>query len=151
MNSALTLVTVLLALLVLLLLVLLFLYFLTQQDLRNLNTKLQAMEKPLPASSHQRDPDSVRRERAAALDQLALLEASFSAQPREVLSPEELKVFEDARRVIKASNAELKRQAAWAGLPFDHEWAEVQERMPRTNALYRRAVEAAIQEAEGTA
>ena len=149
MNSALTLVIVLLVLLILLLAVSLVLYHLTQQDLRQISARLQHLDAPKAASG--RTAESVRRERATALDPLVVLEAGFSTEPREALTPEEISAFEDARRGVKACNAELKRMNEWVGPPFDLEWAEIQSRLPRISALYRRAVEAAIQEAEGSA
>lgn len=145
----LTLVIVLLILLILLLLASVLLYYFTQQDLRNIAERLNTLDTAKPQAAP-RKAEGIRRERSAALDKLALLEASFSATPREDITPEELETYEECRRAIKTSIAELKRSNEWMGLPFDLEWAEVQERLPRLTGLYRRAVEAALKEAEGS-
>ncbi len=145
----LTLVIVLLILLILLLLASVLLYYFTQQDLKNIAERLNTLD-VAKSQATPRKADGIRRERSAALDKLALLEASFSATPREELTPEELDTYEQCRRAIKTSIAELKRSNEWMGLPFDLEWAEVQERLPRLTGLYRRAVELALKEAEGS-
>jgi hypothetical protein len=99
-------------------------------------------------ASPPRNSDPVRRERAAAFDKLVMLEASLNGQERDQLTAEELDLFEDARRIIKSCNAELKRTKDWMGLPFDLEWAEVKERVPHSGGLYRLAVEAAMKKGE---
>lgn len=144
----LTLVIVLLILLILLLLASVLLYYFTQQDLRNIAERLNTLDAAKTQAPPPRKAEGIRRDRSAALDKLALLEASFSASPREELTPEELDTYEQCRRAIQTSIAELKRANEWMGLPFDLEWAEVQERLPRLTGLYRRAVEAAMKEAD---
>lgn len=144
MSTALTLIIILLVLLLMLLAVALLMYYTTQQDLRNISTKLSVLDVPKPAAA--RSPDAVRRERSAAFDRLVMLEASFNTQPRDQLSPEEMDAFEEARRVIKSCNAELQRLGDWMGLPYDLEWSDVKERLPRITPLYRQAVEASLKE-----
>lgn len=142
MSMTLTLVVALLIVLIILMSVALLLYHLTRQDLQTLSVRLNSLE--TPKASVPRNSDTVRRERSAAFDKLVMLEASFNGQTRDQLSAEELDLFEESRRIIKACNAELKRATDWMGLPFDLEWAEVKERVPRAGALYRQAVEAAM-------
>lgn len=142
MSTTLTLVVALLIVLIILMSVALLLYHLTRQDLQNLSLRLNTLE--VPKAQLPRNSDTVRRERSAAFDKLVMLEASFNGQVRDQLSAEELDLFEESRRIIKACNAELKRTTDWMGLPFDLEWAEVKERVPRASALYRQAVEAAM-------
>lgn len=141
MNTALTLVTVLLVLLLMLMAVALLMYYTTQQDLKNVSARLQSLEPPKPA----RSADLVRRERLAAYDKLVMLEASFSTEPREELSPEDIANFEEARRAFKACNAELQRMQDWMGPPYDLDWPDAMQRLPRLMALYRQAVEQAEQ------
>jgi hypothetical protein len=144
MNTALTLVIVLLVLLLMLLGVALLMYYVTQQDLRNLSSRLGALD--TPKSPPPRSPDLVRRERSAAFDRLVLIEASLSTEPREALNVEEQETFEEARRVIKNCNAELQRLQDWMGLPFDLEWTEFMARLPRLMPLYRKAVDESLKE-----
>lgn len=139
MSTALTLVVVLLVLLLMMLAVALLMYYLTQQDLKNLSVRLQSLSSPSPAA-HGRSSEAVRRERAASFDKLLVVEADLSVQPRDVLTDEELALFEEARLVIRRCNAELKQLQDWLGLPYDLEWVQLKERVPRLDALYRQAV-----------
>lgn len=143
MNTALILVVVLLVLLLMLMAVALIMYYTTQQDLKTVSARLNALEPAKPA----RSADLVRRERSAAYDKLVMLEASFSSQPREELTPEDIAVFEESRQVFKACNAELQRMQAWLGLPYDLDWTDAMDRLPRTIRLYRDAVEEAAAQA----
>lgn len=145
MNTALILVIILLVLLLMLMAVALLMYYNTQQDLKNVSARLQALEPPKPP----RTADLVRRERLAAYDKLVMLEASLSSQPREALTPEDIASFEEARRAFKACNAELQRMQDWMGLPYDLDWPDVMQRLPRVMALYRKAVDEATEQAQG--
>lgn len=146
MSITLTIVIALLIVLIILMTVALLLYHMTRQDLQALSGRLNAMDSTKVAAP--RNSDTVRRERSAAFDKLVMLEASINGQVREQLTAEELDLFEDARRVIKACNADLKRIKDWMGLPFDLEWAEVKERVPHSGDLYRLAVEEAMKKGE---
>ena len=146
MSTALTLVIILLVLLLMLLAVALLMYYMTQQDLKTISARLSNLDTAKPTPS--RSPDAVRRERSAAYDKLVMLEASFSSEPRDALSNEDVEVFESSRHAIKACNEELQRQQDWMGLPYDLEWKDVQERLPRLIALYRKAVEEAMKASE---
>lgn len=146
MDTALTLV---IALLILLLVLCLMFYVVTQQDLRAIHQRLSAMDTPAAKPVSQRTAEVVRRERSEAHDKLVLIEASLSTQPREQLSADELATYESSRRTIQARNAELRRTQDWLGLPYDLEWTEVQERLPKLCALYREAVNAALGQEAG--
>lgn len=139
MSTALTLVIVLLVLLLMLLAVALLMYYLTQQDLRNISARLDSLDvgKPMPT----RSPDAVRRERSAAFDKLLMIEAGFASQPREALEPQELATFDECRQAIVRCNDELKQLKDWMGLPYDLEWVQLKERIPRFDVLYRQMVE----------
>lgn len=147
MDSAFTLIILLMVLLILLLAVSLLMYYLTQQDLRSLTSRLSRLDASLAPAP--RSGDTIRRERSAALDQMALMEAGLSTEPREALTPEEVDAVEQARSVVKSCNAELRRNGQWMGLPFDLEWAELQDRMPQLRQLYRQAVEAELKAQQG--
>ena len=146
MSLTLTLIIALLIVLIILMSVALMLYHLTRQDLQALSGRLNALD--TAKASPPRNSDTVRRERAAAFDKLVMLEASLNGQDRDQLTAEELDLFEDARRITKGCNAELKRTKDWMGLPFDLEWAEVKERVPHSSGLYRLAVESALKKGE---
>ena len=138
---------VVIVLLVALLIVFVLFYAVTRQDLWTISQRLRSIDAQQQVAV-QRSGDSLRRERAAAHDQLAVLEAGLSTQPRDALTQEELDLFEDARRVIRACNNDLKRSKEWIGLPYDLEWAEVKQRLPQLVALYRQAVQQELKEEE---
>ena len=146
MSLTLTLVIALLIVLIILMGIALMLYHLTRQDLQALSGRLNALD--TAKASPPRNSDTVRRERSAAFDKLVMLEASLNGQDRDQLTAEELDLFEDARRIIKGCNSELKRTKDWMGLPVDLEWAEVKERVPHSGGLDRLAVEAAMKKGE---
>lgn len=125
------------------------LYFFTQQSLRQISNRLEAIQ-PARAST-KRSPETIRRERAFCHDKLVVLEASLSVTPREDLTAEELEEIDRARRIIKGCIDELKACGDWLGLPFDFEWAEMLERLPNVNALYRKAAALAAAAAETAA
>ena len=115
-----------------------FLYhFFIQQSLREINNRLAQLQ---PPPSRRRSNDEIRRERALAHDQLVLLEAGLSTQPRERLSADELENIDRYRSTIKSCIDELKLLGEWVGLPFDFEWTEMLERLPNVNQLYRKSV-----------
>ena len=115
-----------------------FLYhFFLQQSLREINNRLAQLQPPPPK---RRSTDEIRRERAYAHDQLVLLEASLSTQPREHLNVDELENIDRYRNTIKSCIDELKQSGEWVGLPFDFEWTEMLDRLPNVNLLYRKSV-----------
>ena len=144
-----TALTVVILLLTLLLVLIVLLYFFTQQGFRDVVSRLGTPgAPPTPAAAPARSADSVRRERSVAHDQLVLVEADLSVNPRDELTPEEIESFEASRKAIKVCNAELKKMGQWMGLPFDLEWVEIQQRQPKLNELYRKFVEATLEKAE---
>ena len=147
MDTALTVVIILLTLLLVLILLL---YFFTQQGFKEVTARIGSGAGPAvqAAAEPRRNADAVRRERSVAHDQLTLLEADLSINPRENLMPEEIETFEASRKSIKICNAELKKMGQWMGLPFDLEWAEIQQRQPQLNELYRKFVESTLDKVE---
>lgn len=113
-------------------------YFFTQQSLRQISSRLDAMQ---PARAPvRRSPEAIRRERAFCHDKLVLFEASLSVTPRDELLAEEVEAIDRSRKVIKGCIDELKASGDWLGLPFDFEWTEMLDRLPNVNTLYRKAV-----------
>lgn len=117
------------------------LYFLIQQRLNDISDRLNKIQSPA-AKKPGRSADDVRRDLAAARDQLVVLEARLVTEAREELHAEEIQNFEQARKKIKACIDKLKQSGEWIGVPFDFEWPELQARLPRLDNLYRKAVEA---------
>jgi hypothetical protein len=113
-------------------------YVFTQQSLTEISNRLNKLQPPDTAA---RSPDVIRHERAYCHDQLVLLEVDISNNPRDDLTLEELQDIDKARKKIKACTDELKKTGDWIGLPFDLEWMEMLDRMPRVNALYRKSIE----------
>jgi hypothetical protein len=75
-----------------------------------------------------------------AHDQLVLLEADLTNNPREELTPEELASIDQISKTIRTCIAQLKKSDDWIGLPFDFEWTDILARLPRVNTLYRQAI-----------
>ncbi|MEI7783321.1 MAG: hypothetical protein WCK08_02985 [Betaproteobacteria bacterium] len=147
MDTALTVVIILLTLLLVLILLL---YFFTQQGFKEVVARMGVAGSPAAqaAAEPRRNADAVRRERSVAHDQLVLMEADLSVNPREALLPEDIESFESSRKSIKICNAELKKMGQWMGLPYDLEWVEIQQRQPQLNELYRKFVESTLDKAE---
>jgi len=87
--------------------------------------------------------DTIRRERAFCQDKLAVLEASLSVNPRDSLTPEEVAAIDKIRKTVRTCIDELKSSGEWMGVPFDFEWNEILDRLPKVNLLYRSALAAA--------
>jgi hypothetical protein len=129
---------VVILLLMLLLICFLLFYFFTQQSLRDITARLNiALQPPL---APKKNSESIRRERAFAHDQLVLLEADLTNNPRDELTAEELASIDQISRTIKACIAQLKKSGDWIGIPFDFEWADILVRAPKVNALYRKSI-----------
>ncbi len=126
-------------LLMLLLCCFLLFYFFTQQSLRDITARLNVALLPPPPK---KNSEAIRRERAFAHDNLMLLEADLTNNPREDLTPEELANIDQISKTIRVCIAELKKSGEWIGLPFDFEWADILARLPKVNALYRKAIAA---------
>lgn len=124
------------------------LYLLIQQRLNDIYERLSKMQAPA-AKKPVRSPEDVRRDLASARDQLVVLEARLITEDREALSAEEIEVLEQARKKIKSSIEKLKQADEWIGVPFDFEWFEIRARLPRLDALYRRAIEAELSRLDG--
>jgi hypothetical protein len=111
-------------------------YFQTQQSFQEITEKLDEIQHP---HASMLSSETLKRELAMHHDKLVLLEADISKNSRESLTEEELKMFDDARHQIKASIAGLKSSGEWIGLPFEHEWTEMLDRLPNVLGLYRKS------------
>ncbi len=129
---------VVILLLMLLLICFLLFYFFTQQSLRDITARLNMALQPHPVPK--KNSESIRRDRAIAHDQLVLMEADLTNNPRDDLTAEELASVDQISKSIRISIAELKKLGDWMGLPFDFEWADILARVPKVNALYRKAI-----------
>ena len=114
---------------------LLIFYFQTQQNFKEIAQKLAAIDEPKPVVH---STEAVKLELAKHRDILFVLEADLTKTKREVLTEEELKTFDLARRQIKVSIAKLKSNGAWVGLPYDYEWVEMLDRLPNVWSLYQK-------------
>ena len=102
-------------------------------NLRELRDKLQSVQ---DEAKYRKNPDSLRRERVAVLDPLLLLETQLSERNPPVLSEEELSLISGSRERIMSLSQQLKALGDWIGAPYDLEWVEYLERLPRLKALY---------------
>jgi hypothetical protein len=94
------------------------------------------------ATQHQHLAERWRRERAAAQDQLAVLEAQLSLAPRDELTQEEFENIDKLREQIRHCVDELKSHGDWLGLPMELELSEMMARFPNIDRLYRQKVAA---------
>jgi hypothetical protein len=102
-------------------------------NLRDLRDKLQSVQ---DEAKIRKNPDAVRRERVAVLDPLLLLETQLSERKPLLLSDEELALIVESRERIMAISQQLKALDDWIGAPYDLEWFEYLERLPRIKTLY---------------
>ena len=97
--------------------------------------KLQAQSRAAHACS------LLRKERARCHLQLQSLEAELTAHERTALSAEEIAAVDANRKTIKNCVEALKNAGDWLGVPFDLEWVDMLERLPRLNLLYRASLD----------
>ena len=102
-------------------------------SLRELRDKLQSVQEE---ARIRKNPDTLRRERVAVLDPLLMLETQLSNRDPLVLSEEELGLIAGSRERIMTISQQLKALNDWIGAPYDLEWVEYLERLPRMKALY---------------
>lgn len=122
-------------------------YYITTQrmlQMRREMDKLQAKARVARASA------ILRNERARCHLELQSLEAQLTVNGRAELSPEELDMVDLNQQTIKNCVDALKRADEWLGLPFDLEWRDMLERLPRLNALYRASLDNSAQVMDAT-
>ena len=102
-------------------------------SLRELRDKLQSVQ---DEAQKRKNPDTLRRERIAVLDPLTLLESELMDRDPPILSEEELTLISMSRERIIGISQDLKAVQDWIGAPYDLEWVEYLERLPRLKTLY---------------
>jgi hypothetical protein len=102
-------------------------------SLRDLRDKLESVQ---DEALKRNNPDTLRRERVAVLDPLLLLESQLNQRKPLLLTEEELGLIADSRERIMTISQELKALNDWIGAPYDLEWVEYLERLPRLKSLY---------------
>jgi len=128
------LVTVMLVAMLLLVVILGAAVFVQQSgSLRELRDKLQSVQ---DEARIRKNPDTLRRERVAVLDPVLLLETQLSDREPLLLSEEELGLIAASRERIMTIYQQLKAFKDWIGAPYDLEWVEYLERLPKMKALY---------------
>ena len=63
--------------------------------------------------------------------------AALLASDQSALNPQEVSQVDATALEIKNCNQALKNAGDWMGLPFDLEWVDMLDKLPRLNALYR--------------
>jgi len=109
-------------------------YYLTLQNLAHIRREVDRLQIQARA---ERASSMLRAERSRCQQELQALETDLGANERAALTPQELTLVDNHRASIKECVDALKNAGAWLGLPFDLEWVDVLQRLPRLNALYR--------------
>jgi preprotein translocase subunit YajC len=84
------------------------------------------------------NPEGLRVERAGIVDPLVLLEVSLGQSDSVELTEEQLQQIDVARSNIKKISEQLKSAEEWMGPPYDLEWVELLDRMPRLKIAYQK-------------
>lgn len=105
-------------------------------QLREIQAKLSKMSK---SERPKLDPETLRIDRAGIMDPLVLLEVSLGQPGGEEITEEQLQQIDAARTSVKSISAQLKSAGEWMGPPYDLEWVELLDRMPRLKANYQKA------------
>ena len=104
-------------------------------QLRQIQDKLSKLSKGNEAPLN---PESLRIERAGIVDPLVLLEVSLGQSDFVELTEEQLQQIDVARSNIKKISEQLKSTDEWMGPPYDLEWVELLDRMPRLKIAYQK-------------
>ena len=84
------------------------------------------------------NPEGLRVERAGIVDPLVLLEVSLGQSDSVELTEEQLQQIDVARSNVKKISEQLKSMEEWMGPPYDLEWVELLDRMPRLRIAYQK-------------
>ena len=104
-------------------------------QLRQIQEKLSKLSKGNEAPLN---PEGLRIERAGIVDPLVLLEVSLGQSEFVELTEEQLQQIDFARSNIKKISEQLKSTEEWMGPPYDLEWVELLDRMPRLKIAYQK-------------
>ncbi|MEI7513852.1 MAG: hypothetical protein WCK81_00570 [Betaproteobacteria bacterium] len=106
-------------------------------SLQNLSSIRREVDKLHAQATVARSSTMLRNERARCQQQLAGMEAAILASEPSALNAQEIAQVDATALEIKNCNQALKNAGDWMGLPFDLEWVDMLEKLPRLNALYR--------------
>lgn len=101
--------------------------------------EIQAQLSKIEAGGAANDPNQMRLDRAALIDPLVLLEVTLAQADLNELSAEQIAQIDAARTGVKAITEKLKASGDWMGPPYDLEWIEHLDRMPRLKSIYMKA------------
>ena len=104
-------------------------------QLRQIQDKLSKLSKGNEAPLN---PEGLRIERAGIVDPLVLLEVSLGQSDSVELTEEQLQQIDVARSYVKKISEQLKSAEEWMGPPYDLEWIELLDRMPRLKIAYQK-------------
>ena len=113
-------------------------YYLTLRNLAQIRREVDRLEIRARA---ERASGMLRAERSRCQQELQALETDLGATERNALTAQELTLVDNHRRSIKECVDALKNAGDWLGLPFDLEWVDVLQRLPRLQALYRASLD----------
>lgn len=113
-------------------------YYLTLRNLAHIRREVDLLQIRARA---ERASSMLRAERSRCQQELQALETDLGALDRSALTPQEVTLVDNHRKSIKECVDALKNAGDWLGLPFDLEWIDVLQRLPRLNALYRASLD----------
>jgi hypothetical protein len=113
-------------------------YYLTLKNLAQIRREVDRLQIQARA---ERASGMLRAERSRCQHELQALETDLGATERTALTPQELTLVDNHRRSIRECVDALKNAGDWMGLPFDLEWVDVLQRLPRLQKLYRASLD----------
>ena len=123
-------------------------YYLTLQNLAHIRREVDRLQIQARA---ERASSMLRAERSRCQQELQALETDLGANGRNALTEQELTLVDNHCQSIQECVEALKNSGAWLGLPFDLEWVDILQRLPRLGALYLASQDnATVLTAEGT-
>jgi hypothetical protein len=123
-------------------------YYLTLKNLADVRREVDRLQIQARA---ERASSMLRAERSRCQQELQALETDLGATERATLTPQELTLVDNHRRSIKECVDALQKAGDWMGLPFDLEWVDVLQRLPRLQMLYRASLDNAATTGVGDA
>ena len=112
------------------------LYVQQSGQLRDIQAQLSKISE---SSGGADDPIQMRVERASLIDPLVLLEVTLAQADLNELTAEQIAQIDAARTGVKGITEKLKASGEWMGPPYDLEWIEHLDRMPRLKSIYMKA------------
>lgn len=113
-------------------------YYLTLQNLAQIRREVERLRLQARA---ERASSMLRAERSRCQHALQALESDLAITERDQLTLEELADVDAHRASINLCVESLKLADDWLGLPFDSEWVDILQRLPRLQVLYRASLD----------